>query len=76
MGLLAVICTIVDLLDDVEVLRTAVTSGVERGFVGVFLSLPGLCGFHPSQVPICAMGMETDQDSGMNPPNLCLQSRG
>lgn len=76
MGPLAVICMIVDLLDDVEVSRIAIISGVERWFVGVFLSLPGLCGFCPSQVPICAVGMETDRDPGMNPLNLCLQSRG
>lgn len=75
MDSLAALCTAGDPLDDVAVSRTAITSGVPCWLVGVLLSLPGLCGTRPSQVPFCAVGMETDQDSGMNPPNLCPQSR-
>lgn len=77
MGPLAAICMTGDPLDDVAVSRTAIASGVPCWLVGVLLSLPGLCGSHPSsQVPVCAEGMETDQDSWMNPLNLCPQSRG
>lgn len=76
MGPLMAICMTGDPLDDVAVSRTAIASGVPCWLVGVLLSLPGLCGSHPSQVPVCAVGMETDQDSWMNPPNLCPQSRG
>lgn len=78
MGPLAAICMTGDPLAvaDVAVSRTAIASGVPCWLVGVLLSLPGLCGSHPSQVPDCAVGMETDQDSWTNPPNLCPQSRG
>lgn len=42
MGPLSVPCMIVNLLDDMEVPRTAVVYGAELWFVDAFLSLPGL----------------------------------
>lgn len=71
MGPLSVPFTIVVLLDDMEV-----AYGVERWFVDVFLSLPGLGSFCSPPVPVRAVGTETSLDlemSWVNPPNLCLQ---
>lgn len=61
-----------------DIPSVAVAYGVERWFVDIFLSLPGLCGFSPPLVPLGVVGMETSPDLEMNlvnTLNLCLQRR-
>lgn len=68
MGPLAAICMTGDPLGDVAVSRTAIASGVPCWLVGVLLSLPGLCGSHPSsQVPVCAEGFVDEPTESVSP---------